>query len=50
MLLSKYYSRDQIRSLRWMGREQVFWREELRTGFWWGNLREGRHFKDWTTV
>ena len=46
MLHSKYYPRDQIRSLRWTGRGRVFGREELPTEFWWGNMREGHHFKD----
>jgi len=46
MLLSKYYSRDQIIRLRWARREHVYGREELLVVSWWGNLREGRHFKD----
>ena len=32
--------------MRWAGHEARMEREEVRTEFWWGNLRKEDHFKD----
>jgi len=32
--------------MRWAGHVARIGRRELRTGFWWGNLREGDHWED----
>jgi hypothetical protein len=34
------------RRLRWAGHVVHMGREEVHTGFWWGNLREGDHLED----
>jgi hypothetical protein len=32
--------------MRWAEHVRRMWREEVYTGFWWGNLREGGHLED----
>ena len=34
------------RRMRWVGHVARMGREEARTGFWWGNLRERDHLED----
>jgi hypothetical protein len=34
------------RSLKWAGHVAHMSREEMHTGFWWGNLREEGHFEE----
>jgi hypothetical protein len=34
------------RRMRWAGHVARMGREEVHTGFWWGDLREGNHFED----
>jgi len=32
--------------MRWAGHLTRIGREEMYTGFWWGNLKEGDHLED----
>jgi hypothetical protein len=34
------------RRMRWAGHVALRGRGDVRTGFWWGDLREGDHLKD----
>ena len=50
--LSDLYSSPNIvrviksRRLGWAGHVELMGKEEVYTGFWWGNLREGDHLED----
>jgi hypothetical protein len=47
MLLTKYYSSDKTRTMRWEGHVECIGRRELHTGFWWGDLKEEDYFEDY---
>ena len=46
VLTTECHSGDQTRRIRWAGHVPRIWREEVHTGFWWGNLRERDHLED----
>ena len=46
MLYTQYYSGDQIKKNEMGGACSTWGRGEERTGFWWGDLREGGHLED----
>ena len=46
VLLTKYYSGDQIEKNEIAGQEACMGRGQVCTRFWWGDLREGDHLED----
>jgi hypothetical protein len=45
-LVTKYFSGNQIEKNEMGGAYSTYGGKEVRTGFWWGDLREGDHLGD----
>jgi hypothetical protein len=46
VLLTKYYADNQIKKMRLAGHLSCLGKGEVRTGFWWGNLRGRDYLED----
>jgi hypothetical protein len=46
VLLTKLYSDDQIKKMRWAGQVAGMGKRKGYTGFWWKNLSERGHLED----
>jgi hypothetical protein len=46
VFVTKYYSVTKSRKLKWARHVVRMGSEEVHTGIWWGNLREGGHMED----